>query len=488
MLRNLSVKNFAIVDRVELEFDPGFNVLTGETGAGKSLLVDALSFLMGEKLDPDVLRSGEDKAVAEALFQVASDGPAAKLVSEWGLEASQGEILLRREYSRSSGKTKSTLNGSLVTAAMVAELSGRLVDLHGQHEHQAIFNVGLHRRLVDSFGRLEGELQKTASAHKALAALLDERVRLGGDARDAARRQDLLSFQVGELESSGLDAMDEETLTREYQAARHAGRISEFLALAQEALEGPGGGATGQSGEAVARLGDAAKLDPSLEALLEKGRVAQEELQQVSFELSRKLEEVGHSEGRFQELSDQIDLLHTLKKKYGDTLDEVRAYLESARNELRALEGRDERLQTIQKEIESASEQYRAAASTLNAKRLKAGGKLSAEVMKLLGDLGLPGARLEVKVEGREDPGSPVTEKGRAMAVFPSGWDLVEFQFSANAGEPMRPLSKVASGGEASRVLLALKAVLAGSDEVPTLVSTRSTRGWGPAPPRRSVR
>jgi DNA repair protein RecN (Recombination protein N) len=480
MLRQLSVQNFAIVDRVDLEFEPGFNVLTGETGAGKSLLVDALYFLLGERLDPAMLRAGEEKASAEALFQVRPGSPALAKIAEWGLTAYDGEILLRREYTRSSGKTRSTVNGSMATAAMAAELADLLVDLHGQHEHQAIFNVSRHRRLVDVFGSLEKKLEETARTYRDLSGLLEEQARLGGDSRDTARRQDLLTFQVEELETAGLEDLEEEVLNRDYQSAKHAGKVAEFLTSAQEALEGGvSGGCTGLQGTVCARLRDAAKLDPSLEALADQAQAAQESINQLSFEVSRRLETASFSDDDLQALTDRIDQVHNLKKKYGDTLAEVRSYLEKARAELSDLQNREGRLKALDQDIKKAAEAYRLAGEVLSVGRQKAGAQLAVATRKLLGDLGLSGAKLEVNVVTQEQPGSPVLQKGKFVGLSAAGWDHVEFQFSANPGEPLRPLAKVASGGEASRIMLALKAVLAGADDVDTLVFDEIDTGVG---------
>lgn len=480
MLRQLSVQNFAIVDRVDLEFEPGFNVLTGETGAGKSLLVDALHFLLGERLDPSVLRAGEEKASAEALFQVRPGSPAIAKLAEWGLDVVDGEILLRREYTRSSGKTRSTVNGSMATVAMAGELADLLVDLHGQHEHQAIFNVGRHRQLVDAFGSLEKDSEKTAKAYRALSALLDEQSRLGGDGRDAARRQDLLSFQVEELEAAGLGDLDEEVLNAAYQSAKHAGKVSELLTIAQEALDGGvGGGCTELQGTAAARLRDAARLDPTLEPLAEQAKTALENLNQLSFDVSRRLEVGGFSEQDLQALTERIDQLHSLKKKYGNTVQEVRDYLEAAKTELSGLQNREGRLKALDQDITKGAEAYRLCAERLSEGRHKAGTALAEETRGLLGELGLSGAKLEVRVELQEQPLSPCIQQGKHAFLSAAGWDQVEFQFSANPGEPLRPLAKVASGGEASRIMLALKAVLAGADEVDTLVFDEIDTGVG---------
>lgn len=480
MLRQLSIKHFAIVDSITMEFAPGFNVLTGETGAGKSMIVDALYFLLGDRIGPDMLRQGEDRAVAEALFQAPLKGEAVKKLQEWGITAPNGEILVKREFTRSAGKTRSFVNGEMATASMIAELGDSLLDIHGQHEHQAIFNVGRHRQLIDSFGRLERPLEKCSEAYEALSALLLERSRLGGDSREIARRTDLLQFQAQEIEASGLETLNEEELLKKYQAMRHGEKITKMITEAQRLLDEAGdGGVTGLFGPVVSRLQDAAKLDPDLEKMVDQAKVLQESLNQLSFDISRKLESYSFSENEFQELSDRIDGLNSMKKKYGDSASEILKYLERIREELRSLLGREGRLKDLGVEIEKAAEQYRTASAALSGKRLQTGKDLAKQVQESLKDLGLTHAQMGVQVTPQEDPASPVIEKGKAMHLSPAGWDKVEFLFSANPGEPLRPLAKVASGGEASRVMLGLKTVLAESDQVPTLIFDEIDTGVG---------
>jgi len=480
MLRQLSIKNFAIVDSISIEFGPGFNVLTGETGAGKSLIVDALYFLLGDRIGADMLRAGEERAVVEALFQVPPKGEAVKKLSEWGIEAPNGEILVKREFTRSAGKTRSFLNGEMATTAMITELGDWLVDIHGQHEHQAIFNVGRHRQLIDAFGHLEKLLEKTSETYEKLAGLLKEQSRLGGDSREIARRTDLLQFQVQEIEASGLESLNEEELLKRYQMMKYSEKITKYLTEAQRLLDEEGdGGATGLFGTAVARIQDAAKLDPGLEELVGAAKTAQEGLNQISFDLAQKLDGYSFSEEEFQELSDRIDGLNTLKKKYGDSVAEILKYLEQCREELKTLLGREDRLKALGEEIETAAEQYRLAALALSAKRAQAGAELAKQVEATLQELGLSHAKMGVQVSPLEEEQSPVVEKGRKLHLSPLGWDKVEFLFSANPGEPLRPLAKVASGGEASRVMLGLKTVLAESDEVPTLIFDEIDTGVG---------
>jgi len=480
MLRQLSIKNFAIVDSIAMEFGPGFNVLTGETGAGKSMIVDALYFLLGDRMAAELLRTGEERAVVEALFQAAPKGSAVKKLAEWGIAASNGEILVKREYTRSAGKTRSFVNGEMATAAMIAELGDWLVDIHGQHEHQAIFNLGRHRQLIDAFGRLEKNLEKTSEAYQALSDLLTEQFRLGGDSREIARRTDLLQFQIQEIEASGLENLNEEELLQKYQTMKHGEKITKQMTEAQRLLDEEGdGGVRGLFGPVVSRLQDAAKLDPELEKLVEAAKLTQENLNQLSFDLSRKLDGYSFSEKAFEELSDRIDGLNGLKKKYGDSAAEILRYLEQIRGEMKNLLGREDRLRELDLEIENAAEKYRASGAQLSAKRLQAGMELAKQVQEALKELGLSHAQMGVQVTAVEDDASPAVEKGKRLALSPLGWDKVEFLFSANPGEPLRSLAKVASGGEASRVMLALKAVLAESDEVPTLIFDEIDTGVG---------
>jgi DNA repair protein RecN (Recombination protein N) len=480
MLRELSIKNFAIVDSVTMEFGSGFNVLTGETGAGKSLIVDALYFLLGGRIAADMLRVGEERAVVEALFQVPLKGSAVKKLAEWGIEAKSGEVLVKREYSRSAGKTRSYVNGEMATASMIAELGDWLIDIHGQHEHQAIFNVGRHKQLIDAFGHLEKLLKEIGQAHEALSALLVEQSRLGGDSREIARRTDLLQFQVQELEAAKLEDLNEEELLKKYQTMKHAEKISKQVVEAQGLMDEEGdGGVTGLFGKVVARLQDASRLDPELEKKVVEAKALQENLNQLSFDLARQLESYSFGEDEYQELSDRIDGLNSLKKKYGDSVVEILKYLDQIREELKSLLGREDRLKSLGLEIEKAADQYRSIGIQLSAKRLQAGKELAKQVQEALKDLGLTHAQMGVQVTPVEDETSPVVEKGKRLSLSPQGWDKVEFLFSANPGEPQRPLAKVASGGEASRVMLGLKAVLAESDEVPTLIFDEIDTGVG---------
>jgi DNA repair protein RecN (Recombination protein N) len=480
MLRQLSIKNFAIVDSVTMEFGPGFNVLTGETGAGKSLIVDALYFLLGDRINGDMLRAGEDRAVVEALFQVPVKGSAVKKLAEWGIDAAQGEMLVKREFSRSSGKTRSFVNGEMATASMISELGDWLVDIHGQHEHQAIFNVGRHRQLIDAFGHHEALLEKTAEAYEKLSELMIEQTRLGGDSREIARRTDLLQFQVQEIEAAGLETLNEEELLKKYQLMKYAAKITNYINEAQSLLDEEGdGGATGLFGTVVSRLMDAAKLDPELEELAGTAKTTQETLNQLSFDIAQKLDAYSFGEREFEELSYRIDGLNSLKKKYGDSVGDIVKYLGQIREELKVLEGREGRLKGLGIEIEVAAEVYRQVGVQLSAKRSQAGAELADQVQKTLKELGLTHAQMGVQLTPQEDSESPVNDKGKRLHLSPGGWDKVEFLFSANPGEPLRPLAKVASGGEASRVMLGLKTVLAESDEVPTLIFDEIDTGVG---------
>jgi len=480
MLRQLSIKNFAIVDSVGLEFGPKFNVLTGETGAGKSLIVDALYFLLGDRIDSELLPTGGERTVVEALFQISNVHPLNPLLKEKGIDPQGGEIHIKREFTRSSGKTRSFINGEIATASLAAEVGEGLVDIHGQHEHQAIFNTHKHRHLIDAFGHLEASLDATGKAYQALKALLDERETLGGDPREIARKTDLLQFQVNEIEAAKLENINEEELLQKYQKLKHAEKITGYLQDAQRQLDEEGdGGATGLLGAALGRSKDAARLDPDLEKMAETGAALQESLNRFSYELAQKIEGYAFTEEEFQELSETIDLLTSLKKKYGGSAAEILAYNRKIGEELKSLLGREQRLLEIEKEISRASEGYLKKAEALSLGRAGTGDSLAHQVEEALKELGLTHAKLGAKVSPVEDESSPVRRGGKGLAVTPHGFDKVEFMFSANPGEPLRPLAKVASGGEASRVMLALKAVLAESDDVQTLIFDEIDTGVG---------
>lgn len=480
MLRQLSIKNFALVDSVSLEFGPALNVLTGETGAGKSLIVDALYFLLGDRITTEMMRTGEERTVVEALFHFPGKNNVVEKLDGWGVHTHDGELLIKREFTRSAGKTRSFLNGEMATASMISDIGDLLVDIHGQHEHQAIFNIGRHRLLIDSFGRMEKLSKEVGAIYQKLSSLLEEKARLGGDSAEITRRADLLQFQVREIEGAGIDRLNEGELQKKYQLSKHAEKITRFLKDAQRLLdEEDAGGATGLFGSVVARIQNASRFDPDLEKQLETARNLQESLNQLSLDLSKKLDQYSFSDNDFQEISNQIDNLNLLKKKYGDSSQEILRYLEKSREELQSLLGREDRLKTLEGEIKHAAEQYRDACRQLSGKRSETGKELSAQVQAALMEMGLTHARLGIQLTPQENPESPIEEKGKHMTLSPFGWDRVEFLFSANPGEPLRPLAKVASGGEASRVMVALKTVLAESDEVATLIFDEIDTGVG---------
>lgn len=480
MLRQLSIKNFAIVESVSLEFGPHFNVLTGETGAGKSLIVDALYFLLGDRIDSELIPAGGERTVVEALFQIPDDNPTVKLLREKGIDPLGGEIHIKREFTRSSGKTRSFINGEIATAALAAEVGEGLVDIHGQHEHQAIFNTHKHRHLIDAFGHLEPLLTSTGKAYQVLKALLTERETLGGDPREIARKTDLLEFQVNEIAAAKLENIQEAELLQHYQKLKHAEKITGYLQEAQRFMdEEGGGGSTGLLGTAIGRLKDAARLDPDLESFVETSAALQEGLNQFSFDLAQKLEGYSFTEEEFEEITIIVDLLTSLKKKYGGTVAEIQSYHRKISDELKALLGREKRLGEIEKEISKGAEDYLKQADALSRQRAQTGDALAHQVEEALKELGLTHAKLGAKLTPVEDIESPAKREGKGLAVTPHGYDKVEFIFSANPGEPMRPLAKVASGGEASRVMLALKAVLAESDEVNTLIFDEIDTGVG---------
>ena len=277
-----------------------------------------------------------------------------------------------------------------------------------------------------------------------------------------------------------LKSLNEEELLRRFQVMKHAEKISKLVSEAQRLLDEEGdGGATGLFSTVVGRLQDASRIDPEMDRLVETAKLTQENLNQISFDISKKLDSYSFGEKEFEQVSDEIDALNRLKKKYGDSIEEILKFLEKCREELKSLLSREERLKTLSDEMAQAAEQYRLAALQLSVKRVKVGEDLTSQVQETLKELGLSHAQMGVQVTSLEEPSSPVVENGKNRLLSPTGWDKVEFLFSANPGEPLRSLAKVASGGEASRVMLGLKTVLAESDEVPTMIFDEIDTGVG---------
>jgi DNA repair protein RecN (Recombination protein N) len=468
MLRTLSVRNFAIIERLDLEFGAGFNVLTGETGAGKSILIDALNLILGVRAGVEMVRAGADRAIIDAVFDVAGSPELKQIVEEMGFELEEDQLFLSREVAV-SGKSSCRITGRPATVAQLREIGDWLVDLHGQHEHQSLLAVPRHLDMLDDWGgkeiaALRGEVTALFQAQQSLRR---EKERLEKDARERAHLLDLYAFQVKEIADAKLAVGEDEDLAVEYRRIANAQKLMESAAQAAETLSGgdDGNGALEALAMAVHVLEEAAELDETLAPLLETVRNASYELTEAERDLTRYQDTVEFNPERLEQIEERLELLRTLKRKYGDSIPEIVRYGEETAAQLDTLSNSEERGAQLDAEIARTGKQLRERCGQLSRLRAKAAKEFAAVTLSELRDLALEKARFEVRIE----QGEPTAK----------GTDRVEFLLAANPGEPLRPLAKVASGGEISRVMLAIKSAMARQETLPTMVFDEIDIGVG---------
>lgn len=460
MLTTLRIRNLALVADLTLELSPGLNVLTGETGAGKSVILGALSLVLGQRADRSLIRSGADACTVEAVFEVGSHGrvvPDPELLANLGLEPCEGgQLILKRTFS-AAGTNRQFVNGSPTSLATLAEVAGGLVDLHGPHDHQSLLKSSRQLAILDAFGGL-------GPTRTAFSELVQQRDRLEAarlalvvDEQAYARQLDLLRFQVREIAEARLREDEEVQIEQEHQRSANAARL---LELAQGAV-----GLLAENEEAiVTRLGavgrllqEMQRLDGSVASLGGQQEAAVSTLRDLQVELSRYLDSVEVDPARLGELEERLNLLQNLKRKYGHTVGDVLNFGREAQAKLELLEGRDAEVSRLEAERARLMVEIQRAGQELSAARRKLVAKLSKSVSRELNALGFRQSHFEVALTQDDTPTL-------------TGFDLCEFQFAPNPGEPARPLRAIASSGELARVMLALKTVLAAEDEVPVLV------------------
>jgi len=461
MLETLRIRNLALVTDLTLELGPGYNAISGETGAGKSILIGALNLILGERADRTLIRAEADQCTVEATFDVAKlDAPLPAFLEEHGLEPCEDNQLLLKRTFTAAGSNRQFVNGSATTLVVLKQIGEWFVDMHGPHDHQSLLHPARQLAILDAFGGL----QKPRAAFTALLQRRTEieqtKADLVVDEATYAQQLDLLRFQVKEITDAALDPAEEETLETDYQRSSNAARLLELCQGALQLVSENEGSLLNRSSDLGRVLANLQQVDDSATELVNLHEEARTNLQELQSALTAYADRVDIDPAQLATLEEHVNLAQSLKRKYGGSIEAVNAFGEEAAQKLATLESRDEELARLNAELDSLEAKLIAAGQKLTAQRAKLIPKLTKAVTAHLNDLGFAQSQLDFAL----------TSTDQAAEAKTTGLDSVEFQFAPNPGEPARPLRAIASSGELARVMLALKTVLAAEDSIPVLI------------------
>ena len=456
ILNLLRIKNLALVEELEWQIAPGFTAITGETGAGKSIIIGALQLLLGERADKSLIRTGAETCSAEAIFTGKELQKLNPQLIEAGIEPSEHDLIIKRTLS-TTGTNRQFINGSPTTLSILKDVGDALVDLHGPHDHQSLLSPEKQLALLDSFARAEEQLAEYQKHFRELHTLSAEHTAL--NTAETAREQelDLLRHQIAEINSANLVVGEEDEIEKRYKLSSSSKRLIELASAAANKLSEADDSVLSQLAEIQRVLRELEKIDISTSELAGEHAAAVVQLSEIARALSDYAEKLDLDPEQLAALEQRVSLFETLKRKYGGSIAEVIAFGERAAERMRKIEGRDEELARLSKEIDKVRAQMNRAGEALRKLRAKAAPKLSESVRKNLRDLGFKQSGFEAKLSALEEPTA-------------TGFDLVELLFSANPGEPLKPLRVIASSGEISRLMLAIKSALAAHDSIPLLI------------------
>lgn len=469
MLTRLHVVHYALIDDAEIEFGDGLNIITGETGAGKSILIGALGLVLGMRASADVIRTGEDRCRVEAEFRIPEGHAIGASLSEQGIELDDGALIVRREVL-SEGRSRCFVNGLAIPARNLQALGKLLVDLHGQHDHQSLLDPERHLDFLDGYGRLENLREKTAQVFALYSEKQGALKRHQDEARRLKERRELLEFQVQEISEISPDSDEDDQLAGERSVLEHAERLTETAQQIEALLYEGDDSVADRIGAAERMLADAERIDATLASRsgeLRNIRFSVEETARFFADYGRSLE---HNPERLAEITDRLEVLGRLKKKYGGDIASVLAYAEAAQKELDRSVALDASVAVLIEEIDAARATLAAACGELATAREEAARSMESAIQSALAELGMPSARFEVRLYPHESSNGDLVVNGVPLRATATGTEAVEFYCSMNPGEDIRALVKVASGGEVSRIMLAMKSVLSATDSVQVLI------------------
>lgn len=485
MLVELTIRNFAIIDRLHVTLSPDFTVLTGETGAGKSIIVDAMDALLGGKYGAEFVRTGAASAAIEGIFNAPPRADLAQQLAEYGLQAEDDMLILSREI-HGSGRSTARINGRAVPGSVLQDVAQALLDIHGQSEHLSLLRVSEHVNVLDRYAGAGSQRAAVADKVAMLRAVRRDLHSLMADERDTARRVDLLRYQIDEINAAGLREGEEEELLRERTLLGNAEKLA---ALCEEAYSALYDGSDDQRsvidllGQAGRALEDLSRLDSRMLEQAQALSTGSDVLAELAHTLRAYRDGIEFNPQRLNDVEERLALMQALKRKYGATIADVLAFGVRAAAELNAITHSEERMAELRAQEERLLREIGALAAALSATRRRAGDEIARRLEQELADLNMRHVRFQVSITSVADADGVVVDGGAIAAgryaCDATGIDRVEFLISPNPGEPLKPLARVASGGETARVMLALKSILSATDEVPTLIFDEIDVGIG---------
>lgn len=454
MLERLHIKNIAVIDEAEIEFNNGFNVLTGETGAGKSIIIDSINMVLGERTSRSIIRNGEKKAVVEAMFSV-NNPEIIKTLDDNGIEVEDGMLILYRDLN-TDGKSLCKINGSMTTASGIKEIANMLINIHGQQDNQSLLTPSSHISFLNSYASLDTKLEEYRAYYNMVNEITDKLNSLQFDEREKERQMDLYSFQIKEIEDAKLVPGEDEQLAERRKFMSGISKISETLNYSHEVLYSSDRNVYDSLSSVVNGFMSITEYDGKLNDIYERLNSAAIELDDIIYQIRDYRDEMDFDESESDKIETRLDLINTLKRKYGSTIEEIIEYKNDIEDKLYTITKSDEETEKLNNELAEACEKRNKAAAEITKIRTKYAAELSEKICRELADLDMSKVKFDVQIKECE--------------YNKNGCDNIEFLISVNAGEPLKPLSKIASGGEMSRIMLAIKSIFADSDPVDTLI------------------
>ncbi|WP_106768074.1 DNA repair protein RecN [Paenibacillus faecalis] len=470
MLVTLSIRNLAVVEAVDVQFFPGFHVLTGETGAGKSIIIDALGLIAGGRGSADLVRYGCDKSEIEALFDLSEAHPVWSALKKLGIKGSPEEHLLIRRELTSQGKSTSRINGQLVNLSMLREIGEQLINIHGQHEHQSLLRSDKHLSLLDTYGEslIHPIKQKYQEKYSQFIKVEKELNDLQESSQKAYQMLDMYRFQLEEIAAAELQPGEDESLSEERIKLAHSEKMMDSVGSAYELLYGAQG--LEAINRALTRIDDVSRFDEKgLKPLTEQLQSAYYQLEDVVFQLRDYRDQIEFNPERLNEIEQRLNMISGLRRKYGDNVEQILAYYKRIEQEVDLLENKEEHIETLTSRRDELLKELLELGKELSEARKQCASDLARQVEQELKDLQMGRTTLEVRMDLQDDSNGYEYE-GRRIRLGKQGIDTAEFLISPNPGEPLRPLAKIASGGELSRIMLAMKSIFARHDKIPVLI------------------